>query len=66
MPTPDIYRCVACGGTFDFEWTDAEAREEFDLLFPDENPNDVDVICHDCWLKLPIAQQAKESSEGEA
>lgn len=66
MPKLSTFRCAACGETFTKARPDTEAHEEFGILFPGEIFVDADVICHNCWLKLPITQQAKESSEGEA
>lgn len=49
-----IFTCAECGVTFESERNDEEAKEEARNLFPGLNvddPNQVDIVCDDCWEK---------------
>jgi len=60
------YQCALCRGTFLSDWSETDALEEYDTLFP-EVPNDPKVsLCDDChksfieWFeKLSEGQKQK-------
>jgi hypothetical protein len=55
------YTCDACGGTFESEWTEAEAAAEYSIEFAKEKAAGMDtaVICDDCYEKL-MARLSRE------
>jgi DNA-directed RNA polymerase subunit RPC12/RpoP len=47
------YQCAQCGGIFEKEWTDEEARAEmkenkFDAILE----KDMCIVCDDCYKKI--------------
>ena len=42
------FKCAACGGTFEQEWSEEEALAELERVFPGWSPDDCSVICDDC------------------
>jgi hypothetical protein len=48
--TTDTFTCAGCGGTFDKEWSDAEAQAEYERNIPAEDRGGpVDTVCDDCY-----------------
>jgi rubredoxin len=48
------YTCSDCGGTFESDWSDEEAREEAGQAFPDVPREEQCVVCDDCWRKMKV------------
>lgn len=46
------YQCGKCGGTFEKDWTDEEARQETKRLWGDLPEEDLVVVCDDCFIEL--------------
>jgi threonine synthase len=47
------YTCENCGGTFEDEWTEAEAVAEYRKLFPaDEKLEEAVPICDPCYEEI--------------
>lgn len=46
------YTCDACGETFEKDWTDEEAQEEFECNFPTHTIRDQAIVCDDCYNTL--------------
>lgn len=49
---PREYVCDECGGTFETGWSDEEAREEAEALFPGASPEDMAVVCDECFKEI--------------
>ena len=47
----DEYTCGMCGETFTKSWSDDDAMDEHEAMFPDHK-GPVAVICDDCFHKL--------------
>lgn len=48
----DKFKCAYCGGVFDKEWTDAEAKAELETNFGDWPVEECAVVCDDCYEKF--------------
>lgn len=48
---PNEYRCGACDGVFEYGWTEEEAKEEA-KQWGDLKPEDMAVVCDDCYKKM--------------
>jgi hypothetical protein len=46
------FKCAACGEEFESERSDASAHAEAALAFPDEDIDDMAVVCDDCWMEM--------------
>lgn len=46
---PGQFRCASCGGVFDKAWSDEEAEEEREELFPGVASKDCAVVCGVCF-----------------
>lgn len=64
------FTCWKCGGTFNQEWTDAEAQAEAAASFPGSDLTDAAPLCEPCdrafmaWLRTydpPVWRQAREA-----
>jgi hypothetical protein len=49
---PNSFQCSSCGEIFEKAWTDEEALAELQENFPDNDPNECDLICEDCFQKF--------------
>lgn len=62
-PTPGQFRCAKCKGVFNKEWSDEEAKAEFDHGFPGEPLATAVVVCDDCYRVMtaisPLMDLAK-------
>jgi hypothetical protein len=47
------FTCAACGGTFEREpgWSQEHIEDEYRKTFG-KDPDDVDVVCDDCYQKI--------------
>lgn len=58
------YKCSLCNGIFnlvrDGTWSEAEAKEEYEQLFPTSKWEDRRVVCDDCWNKIKPSQPVYE------
>ena len=45
------YTCAACGKTFESEWSHEEAMAESKALFGKFQPDELAVICDDCFQR---------------
>jgi hypothetical protein len=43
------FKCFCCEQTYEKAWTDDEAREEFKDNYPTDDPDDILVVCDDCY-----------------
>ena len=48
------FKCCACNGVFEKEWTDEEAEKEKDELFGGIPLEDCDLVCDDCFKKMGL------------
>jgi hypothetical protein len=48
----DDFTCALCGETFARGWSEEEAAEESRLLFGDLPPDDLAVVCDDCFARI--------------
>lgn len=47
------YRCAACGGVFNYGWSDAEAKAEAAEIFQQQpETHDMSIVCDDCFKKM--------------
>jgi rubredoxin len=46
------YRCAECGGVFEAEWTDEEAKAELKENFGDFPLELCEEVCDDCYKKI--------------
>lgn len=46
------YTCALCGETFNKAISDSEAMAEAREFFPDSAPDDMDIVCDDCWQTI--------------
>lgn len=46
------FTCEECGGTFETGWSDEEAREESNALFPGVSVDDMAEICDVCFKEI--------------
>lgn len=53
---PLIYKCHLCGGTFQSDWSEGEARAEQDAMFPGLPLERQAVVCDPCY-KLIMATE---------
>lgn len=50
---PDnTFKCEHCGGVFEKEWSDEEAKAEHDKLFPGHSIETAALICDDCFIEF--------------
>jgi len=45
----DQYTCEKCGETFDFGWSDKEAKKESEELFNADKNTEMVIICDECF-----------------
>lgn len=55
MSKSNTFCCAACGGVYEKAWTDQDAAEEFDAVFPDEEIENAEVVCDDCFRAMMAA-----------
>ena len=49
----DTFKCAMCGGTFDKEWSDAEALAEAAHVFgPEGMKEPLEIVCDGCYLTI--------------
>jgi hypothetical protein len=50
----ETYTCALCNGVFEFEeeWTDGDAVQEMEEIFPGIPKEECDIICDDCFKKV--------------
>ena len=46
------YTCAMCGEAFNEGWTDEEAMAESVAVFGKLRPEELDVVCDDCYQKI--------------
>lgn len=51
--TKDTYTCSLCKEKFEKGWSDEEAMQESKEIFGNLPPQDLAVICDDCFYKGP-------------
>lgn len=56
------FLCAACGETFESDKPDEEALAESKLLWGDLPPNDLVVICDDCFQRGVVSAHAEHMS----
>lgn len=61
--TPDEYRCEACGEVFQKGWTDEEAKAEQKEQFGDLTPENIAVVCDECYKKMGLGPASTEDAE---
>lgn len=50
---PNEYKCAMCGGVFEKEWSDEEAKaEQEDNGWGDIADEDMEIVCDDCYKKV--------------
>jgi rubredoxin len=55
------YRCAVCGMVYEKGQTDEEAEEELHNTFgADVEPEDCDIVCDDCYIKLFGSESEEE------
>lgn len=47
------FKCAACGGVFEEDWSDEEAQAELAANFG-VPPSECDVVCDDCYKKMGL------------
>jgi DNA-directed RNA polymerase subunit RPC12/RpoP len=50
------YKCRGCGGIFEADWSDEEARAETEVVFPGLPPAERAIVCDVCY-KLIMADE---------
>jgi hypothetical protein len=53
-----VVTCERCGGEFETDWSDAEALAESQALFGKKPPEDLALVCDDCWKLLGFEGQS--------
>jgi len=43
------FKCELCGGVFEKEWSDEEAKEEYERNFKEYKNEPTAIICDDCY-----------------
>ncbi len=56
----DTFKCAMCGLTFRKARPDQEALEETRRNFGDVPPEDLEVVCDDCYKEIDPATHPKE------
>ena len=46
------YQCCVCDGVFEKGWTDDEAMEESEEVWGAMPPDELEVVCDDCYNKM--------------
>ena len=44
----DTYTCSSCGRTFEKEWSDEQAMQEYEEMWGNYS-GETAVVCDDCW-----------------
>lgn len=57
------FTCAVCGETYEKAHTEEEAKEEFELLYPDEPFDEAELICEDCFQKFYAFMVDEEDKE---
>ena len=60
------YQCQACGGTFESDWTDADANAEAAALWGVDRASadpDMVVVCDACFVRLQRTLEAGIAGE---
>lgn len=54
MKAGDLYTCEWCGQTYESEWSEEEAQEEYENNFFPEEREGVEkaIVCDDCYKKV--------------
>ncbi len=60
------YKCSLCGGVFETTVSDEEAMAESRAIFGDVPPEQLDVVCDDCWHKINPADNQELVRETKA
>lgn len=61
----DEYRCGCCGGTFAAERDDDEALTECEIREGELPPDELEVVCDDCFRKvMGLPQPPKPGGNG--
>jgi len=56
----DTYKCAACDGVFEKEWSDDEAMDESRDLFGDVPQSNLAVVCDDCFKAMSPMWEADD------
>lgn len=48
----NLFTCELCRRTFEANWSEDEAEAESESFFGKRPPEDLAVICDDCWLRV--------------
>ena len=46
------YECAECHGIYEKAWSDEEAIQEKEALFPNVNIEDCEIVCDDCFNNI--------------
>ena len=46
------YTCANCLENYEYGWSEEEASAEFSKMFPEDNIEDADIVCDDCYKAL--------------
>lgn len=48
----NTYTCERCHQEFEYGWTEEEATAEADALFGPLDPDDIAIVCDDCYQAM--------------
>ena len=57
MSSDNTYTCSACNQVFEKGWDDSEAFAESEAMFGATAPEDLAVVCDDCFQEMTRAMQ---------
>jgi DNA-directed RNA polymerase subunit RPC12/RpoP len=46
------FKCALCEQTFTTKWSEEEAKAEFAEVFPNDNIEETELVCEDCYRKI--------------
>jgi rubredoxin len=61
MSETETYTCALCGGVFEKGQSDEEALAESRAYFGDVPPEELAVVCDDCWEEVRPDRQGEGS-----
>ena len=53
----NTYKCAICGGIFEKELTDEEAKKELNEKFPGFSVDECDIVCDDCYAAMGFGDE---------
>ena len=54
---PNEFRCTNCGGVYEKDWSDEEAKKEYDDLYPTIPFSEAVIVCDECYKKIMNSSQ---------